>query len=123
MPLAYLLGRVPIWFGVGAVVACVLLAYKAIEVAQRVYGPVDDRRIVVDEVAGLFLATLGLKDWGSLLLAFFLFRAMDVIKPWPIGAVERCRGPKGVLGDDLLSGLYAQVTLFGLRSFLGMFRL
>lgn len=123
LPLAYLLGRIPIWFGAGAVVACALLAFKAIGVAQRFYGPMDDRRIVVDEVSGLLLATLGLKDWGSLLFAFVLFRAMDVTKPWPIRTVERCRGPKGVLGDDLLAGLYAQAAFFGLRSLLGMFRL
>lgn len=111
------------WFGVGAVVTCVLLAYKAIGVAQKVYGPVDDRRIVVDEVSGLLLATLGLREWWDLLFAFLLFRAMDVMKPWPIRSVERCKGPKGVLGDDLLSGLYAQAAFLGLRSFLGMFRL
>ncbi len=123
LPLAYLLGRAPIWFGVGAVVACVLLAFKAIEVAQRVYGPVDDRRIVVDEVSGLLVAALGLTEWGNLFFAFLLFRAMDILKPWPIRRVEECKGPKGVLGDDVLAGLYTQAAFFGLRNLMRMFSL
>jgi len=101
----------------------VLLAFKAIEVAQRVYGPVDDRRIVVDEVSGLLVAALGLTEWGNLFFAFLLFRAMDILKPWPIRRVEECKGPKGVLGDDVLAGLYTQAAFFGLRNLMRMFSL
>ena len=49
--------------------------------------------------------------WGAVAAGFFLFRALDVIKPYPIGKLERLRGAWGVLADDLGAGLIAAVLL------------
>jgi phosphatidylglycerophosphatase A len=76
----------------------------------------DPQLIVTDEVAG-YWATLCLctrPDLTTLVVAFFLFRFLDVVKPWPACALERLPGGWGVLLDDVMSGLYGAVALWGL---------
>lgn len=72
----------------------------------------DDKHIVIDEVAGLFLAA-SFSAWVAntifaLVLAFVFFRLFDVIKPSIIGKVDKnVKGGLGVMGDDMLAGLFA----------------
>ncbi len=73
----------------------------------------DNQRIVVDEVAG-YLLTLALvpRTPANLILAFVLFRLLDIAKPWPIRVVDRrVKGGFGVMADDLLAGLIGAVVL------------
>jgi phosphatidylglycerophosphatase A len=49
--------------------------------------------------------------WGSLAAGFVLFRLLDVLKPPPVRAVERLGGGTGIVGDDLVAGLYANLAL------------
>ena len=70
-------------------------------------GDRDPRPVVIDEVAGqtLACAPAGL-DPVAFALAFALFRAFDILKPWPIGAIERrLGGAAGVMADDLAAAL------------------
>jgi len=77
-------------------------------------NPDDPSEIVVDEVAGLWVACLALPDanlWW-LLAAFFLFRLFDVWKPGPVGwADRRLKGAAGVMADDLVAGAMAGIVL------------
>lgn len=73
----------------------------------------DSRKIVIDEVAGFYL-TLFLVPftWQWVIVGFLLFRAFDTIKPPPIRQFERkVKGGLGVVGDDLLAGLFANLIL------------
>ena len=91
------------------------------EAARR--GVVDPGPVVLDEVAGQWLAlvvlTAGLGGPPSLAaigVSFLAFRALDVLKPWPIRRLERLPGGWGVVADDLAAGLVAAVVqLIGLR--------
>lgn len=74
----------------------------------------DDRRITIDEVAGMLLATIWLPYsttiWQNLLLlglAFLFFRGLDIFKPFPIKLAEKLPAGWGVMLDDLLAGLIA----------------
>ena len=73
----------------------------------------DSGLIVIDEMAGLLL-TLFLIPWSikTVVIGFFLFRLMDIVKPFPIRRLETTlpRG-WGVVGDDVLAGIYANVAL------------
>ena len=80
----------------------------------------DPREVVWDEMVG-FLVTMTavVPSWPSLAAGFILFRVFDILKPWPIGLVDRrVGGGLGIMLDDLLAGLYAlailHVTLWGL---------
>jgi len=80
--------------------------------AAELFGDHDDSRIVIDEVAGLVIAGLFLPGtWLATGLAFALFRLFDVVKPFPAGWVDRrVRGGLGVVGDDLVAGVYAGLS-------------
>jgi phosphatidylglycerophosphatase A len=76
--------------------------------AQDLLGQPDDQRIVIDEVAGALLALAALPlRWDTALLGFALFRVLDIAKPPPCRRIEQWAGGVGVVGDDLVAGLYA----------------
>jgi len=78
--------------------------------AEKLFGH-DDRKINIDESAGMLLSVLWVpKKFVLYGVAFFLFRLYDIIKPPPIRGLERIEG-YGVTLDDLIAGLYANVTL------------
>ncbi len=76
-------------------------------------GVSDHGAIVWDEFVGYWLAiALVPAHWGWLLAGFVLFRAFDILKPWPIGPVDqRVKGGLGVMLDDVIAGLFALVAL------------
>ena len=88
------------------------VSIKIIDDYERKTATHDSSHIVIDEVAGLFL-TASIIAWVSnslfsLVLAFFLFRFFDIAKPSIIGRVDKnVSGGLGVMGDDMLAGLFA----------------
>ena len=72
----------------------------------------DPKRMVWDEVVGAWVALLWLpKEWPYVLAAFLLFRLFDVAKPVPIRRLERLPGGIGIVADDILAGVYANVLV------------
>jgi phosphatidylglycerophosphatase A len=75
---------------------------------------VDPGPIVIDEVMGmlitLFMIPVG---WTGLLLGFLLFRILDVAKPFPARQLERLHGGLGVMTDDAMAAVYANLLLRG----------
>ena len=81
--------------------------------AEKVFGRVDPRQVVIDEVAGqiiTFIATPRIA-WTGLIAGFILFRAFDVVKPFPAGRAERFPGGWGIMLDDAVAGLYSLMLL------------
>lgn len=102
-PLAVQLIAVLIAAGVGIVTA---------GVTARALGQEDPSEVVIDELAGMWIAllgssTLGYQTAGAWLLAFLAFRAFDIAKPFPVGRLEALPGGWGVVCDDLAAGAYA----------------
>ena len=87
-------------------------------VAERYFGGTDPGPVVIDEVMGmmltLFMHPVG---WPGALAGFFLFRAVDVLKPYPADRFEHLHGGVGVMADDGMAAVYANLTLWGLLSF------
>ena len=76
----------------------------------------DPRRAVFDEFVGVWVTCLFLpKSVAWLAAAFFCFRALDILKPWPIRRLERLHGGLGIMSDDFLAGIYGAALLNGLR--------
>jgi phosphatidylglycerophosphatase A len=94
-----------------AIILLTLLAFFAIE---RVRGKeADPGYIVIDELIGMLVATIGRDPTAwNIAKAFILFRAFDILKPYPIKKVERLAGAYGIIGDDVLAGIYASGLLF-----------
>jgi phosphatidylglycerophosphatase A len=81
-------------------------------VAERHFKGTDPGPVVIDEVMGMLVALFMLPvGWGGAITAFFLFRAFDVLKPYPADRLERLPGGLGVMADDGMAALYANVTL------------
>ena len=85
-------------------------------VAGRCTGLADPGPVVIDEVAGVW-ATLACippavavaSPFVSAIFAFSLFRLFDIVKPWPVAALERLPRGWGVMADDLAAGLLAGI--------------
>lgn len=88
--------------------------FPAWKVAEE-EGEPDPPAVVIDEVIGIMAACAWVpKAPGPLLLAFLLFRALDILKPPLIREVEKAPGGLGILLDDLLAGLAAGAIVWGI---------
>jgi phosphatidylglycerophosphatase A len=88
--------------------------------AEEHFGRRDPGQVVVDEVAGMMVTLLlnPLTGAGWMLAAFLFFRAADIVKPFPVNRLERLPGGLGIMADDLLAGVYANLALrFSIWSF------
>lgn len=86
-----------------------LVGLWACDKTARELGASDPGAIVWDEIIG-FLVTMAQAPpgWIWILLGFILFRLFDILKPWPIGALDqRIKGGLGILLDDLVAGVMA----------------
>ena len=73
--------------------------------AEKVFQKKDHSFIVIDEMAGMLLSLLFVPfKFRLILLAFILFRAIDISKPFKLEKLERLPGGWGIMADDLVSG-------------------
>lgn len=81
--------------------------------AEEMLGERDSRHIVIDEVGGYALSVLLLpNNLTTYIVAFFLFRFFDVLKPPPIRYLERSiSGGTGIMLDDLIAAIYTNITI------------
>jgi phosphatidylglycerophosphatase A len=80
--------------------------------AERYFGDTDPGPIVIDEVVGMLITLAFISVGRSAALAgFVLFRIFDVFKPYPAGRFERLHGGLGVMSDDAMAGVYANLSL------------
>jgi phosphatidylglycerophosphatase A len=113
MPLVVGLALVlPLW---GFVVATLCVSGVGIWAAGRTAARLrlkDPGIVVVDEAAGLMVTLIGVPIGPlSVIGAFFLFRAMDVLKPPPARQAESLPGGFGIVIDDLIAGVFANLLL------------
>ena len=95
-----------------AIVVLFVLGSWSGTVAEHHFGRTDPSQVVIDEVVGilitLFLVPVG---WLGALLAFLLFRLSDIVKPFPSNRLERLPGGFGVMADDAMAAIYANLAL------------
>jgi phosphatidylglycerophosphatase A len=95
-----------------AIVAMFVAGSWGGSVAERHFGRTDPGQVVIDEVMGmlitLFLNPVG---WTGAIAGFFLFRLFDVIKPYPANRLEKLHGGIGVMADDAMAAVYANLVL------------
>lgn len=74
----------------------------------------DPPVIVIDEIVGQWIALLPASlIWWQFAAAFVLFRVFDILKPWPIGFVDRTvKGGLGAMADDAIAGITAAFFLW-----------
>ena len=94
-----------------AIVVALVAGIWSAGVAERSMGK-DPGPVVIDEVLGMLvtLAFLDVKPIGAL-VGFFLFRVLDVVKPYPADRLEHLHGGTGIMLDDLMAGVYCNLIL------------
>jgi phosphatidylglycerophosphatase A len=122
VPLAWALARLGWPAYLVATALLLALGIAAAGRAGRYWGVVDASPIVVDEVVGYLLTMAFVPfSWPSALAGFVLFRIFDIVKPWPVSALDRIKSGLGVMLDDVGAGVYAwaamQLVLRGVQHF------
>ncbi len=107
-----------------SIIVCIL-AIPPSSRAEKVYGD-DPAMVVIDEVVGMWVslispfiaAPLFGHNWLYAVIAFFLFRLFDIVKPYPANKLDAMKGGFGIMMDDVAAGVYANITahlvLYGL---------
>jgi len=104
--------RLPAWALVVGAVAIALGGVAAGDRLARRMGIEDPGRVVIDEVAGMWVTLLFLPfGWRTALVGFLAYRVMDVVKPWPARQMEDLPGGWGIMADDLMAGVYANLLV------------
>ncbi|MDG1401841.1 MAG: phosphatidylglycerophosphatase A [Candidatus Binatia bacterium] len=118
IPLFFLVHRQgwPVAVECAIVAAFVLLACAIAGRAEKILGTHDSGQIVIDEIAGMWVALLGHPvGWESILVVFVIFRILDIWKPGPIRWLDRrVPGGAGVVVDDVASGAIASILAWGI---------
>ena len=98
----------------GLLVLAVLLFVLGTAASSRteeLLGRKDPGEVTIDEFVGMLVAYLWLPmTWTSVIVVFLLFRVFDIIKPFPARRAERIKGGLGIMADDVIAAIYANLA-------------
>jgi phosphatidylglycerophosphatase A len=99
-----------VWLALGSILPAIWAADRH----ALAKGSKDPQEVVVDEVAGQWIALAGATHLHTIapwLIAFALFRLFDIWKPFPVRALEKLPGGVGIVMDDVMAGIYAGLVM------------
>jgi phosphatidylglycerophosphatase A len=113
LPVCFLLSRLNFLQSVVWILILVFFAIAIASAAEKIIKQKDPGQIVIDEIAGLAVTFAGLPfNLKTVLAGFIIFRAFDILKPFPIRVLEKgVGGGSGVVLDDVLAGIYANLVV------------
>jgi phosphatidylglycerophosphatase A len=108
------------WLTVVAAVGAFVIGVPAATCVERESVQEDPGHVVIDEVAGQWIALSHSRvDLSHLLAGFLFFRLFDIVKPWPAGRLERLPAGWGIMLDDVAAGVYALLLMQALQHWIG----
>ncbi len=113
---AYLIFGAYSWI-VNLVFVMVMLypAVKLGDTAEEYFGVKDPSEMVLDEVLGYQISVLFYPfSWKLAICAFFIFRIIDITKPYPLNRLEDLHGGLGIVIDDCIAGVYTNFILLAI---------
>ena len=113
IPIYLLMQPLTLWVYVLVTLLLTAIGVWLCHVTSRDLGVHDHSGIVWDEIVGYLITMVAAPpDWQWVIVGFVLFRLFDIVKPWPIGWVDRrVQGGLGIMLDDVLAAVYAGVVL------------
>lgn len=111
IPIVWAYSKSPLSVQIIIIIAVSIAAIFISDEACRIFGKKDPSSVVIDEVAG-YLVSFFLIPFTAFnaILIFLLFRFFDILKPYPVCAIDRgVGGGLGVVLDDLAAGVYANI--------------
>ena len=113
LPVCLLIASMRIESALIFILALVLIATWIAHAAEKIVGQEDPKQVVVDEICGMTVALLAMPFRPVFIISgFALFRVFDILKPFPIGWVDKkVPGGLGIVLDDIIAGVLANVVL------------
>jgi len=113
LPLCWLLAQMKLTYAITTIIIVTILAIPISGRAEKIAGTKDPGFIVIDEIAGIMITFIAIPFTPlSALAGFFLFRGFDVIKPFPVGMLDKkLSGGTGIVLDDVAAGIMANLVL------------
>ena len=88
---------------------------------EKIYGK-DPAECTIDEIVGMWISLILLpKTIAIALITFFLWRALDIYKPFPARYLEKLEGGLGIMIDDVVAGFYTLIIMHLVVYFIGEF--
>jgi phosphatidylglycerophosphatase A len=108
------------WLTLAAALAAIGIGIPAATIVEREGQRPDPGHVVIDEVAGQWIALLYSRvNLSHLLAGFLFFRLFDIVKPWPARQLESLPGGRGIMFDDVAAGVYALLLMLALQHWIG----
>jgi phosphatidylglycerophosphatase A len=108
------------WLTLAAAVGALAIGIPAATRVERESGREDPGHVVIDEVAGQWIALLHSRvNLSHLLAGFLFFRLFDIVKPWPARQLEGLQAGWGIMLDDVAAGVYALLLMQALQHWIG----
>ena len=113
IPLCYAFAQVRLPLAILSAVGLIAVAIWIAHLAETITKQKDPGKIVIDEIAGMSVTLIGVPfQLTSVVVGFFIFRALDILKPFPIRSLERrIAGGAGVVLDDVAAGIYGNILV------------
>lgn len=90
----------------------IILGFMTAGKVEKLFGEKDPGEIIIDEFAGMLISLYRMPPtMGYVVAGFLLFRFFDIVKPRPICNLEKLKGSLGIMSDDLVAGVYANMIL------------
>jgi phosphatidylglycerophosphatase A len=104
------------WIVNAAVVAVFFIpSVKLADAGEEIFGMKDPSQVVLDEVMGYNISVLFYPfNWKVALMAFAVFRVMDILKPYPMRRLENLHGGLGIMIDDCVAGIYTNLCMLAI---------
>ncbi len=113
LPIFFWLSAQSLWIQVLFIIGSIGLAILLAGQAEKIWNRKDPSQVVIDEIVGYLTAMAGMPfSWTMAVSGFFIFRIMDILKPFPIRKIDQgLPGGWGIVLDDVLAGVYSQIIL------------
>ena len=97
------------------IILVLVMVYPAIKLGdagEEFFAVKDAQQVVLDEMMGFWITMLFLPfSWKMVIAGLFLFRFLDIVKPWPAGKLQDLKGGLGIMIDDYIAGIYGCIIL------------
>jgi phosphatidylglycerophosphatase A len=108
------------WLTLGAGLCALAIGIPAATIVEQESAHPDPGHVVIDEVAGQWIAlSFSRVNLSHLLAGFLIFRLFDIVKPWPARRLEHLPGGWGIMLDDVAAGVYALLLVLALNHWIG----
>ena len=113
VPIYWFIAEWPALHYAGFILVTAILGIWICGAASKQLGVHDHGGIVWDEFVGYWITMWAVPmDWEWIVAGFVVFRVFDIVKPWPIGWLDKkVSGGFGIMVDDIVAGIMACITL------------